>query len=106
MSHNSAQRPANLLKRDSNTGVFLWHTKICLISLSQNIWNKKLMMNIKRLHGWMDECSPCGLSITGENIYQCHMIKKGNDVTTPTEKCPMDFYQVVFTAQIWYQQPF
>ena len=30
----------------------------------------------------VDECSLCGLSITGNiNIYQCHVIK-GNDVTS------------------------
>ena len=31
---------------------------------------------------------------------------KGNDVTNPIEKHPMDFYQeVVFTAKIWQQYP-
>ena len=29
------------------------------------------------LSNYMDECSPCGLSITGDiKIYQCHMIKR------------------------------
>ena len=36
----------------------------------------------------VDECSPCGLSVTGDRkIYQCHVIT-GNDITTPNGKVP------------------
>ena len=40
----------------------------------------------------VNECSPCGLSMSHEVMMLLPIM----------EKCPMDFYQeVVFTAQIW-----
>ena len=47
----------------------------------------------------VDEHSPCGLSITGDNkIYQCHVIKVMT-LLPPIEKCPIFFYHgVAFAA--------
>ena len=62
---------------------------------------------------YVDERSPCGLAITGDqdkSLYKdlssvtCNYAASstGNGITTPTEKLPYrGLYRVAFTAQIW-----
>ena len=52
------------------------------LSFLQNLLNVIMRKYLKKefdndLTVGMDECSPCGLSVTGDiKIYQCHMIKR------------------------------
>ena len=59
--------------------------KICWVLLSQNIWSNEVHDDLSVC---VNECSPCGLSITGDiKICQC-LVSKGNDLTTPDGEVP------------------
>ena len=63
------------------------------LSFLQNLLNFIITKYLKQevnenLSVSMDECSPCGLSITGDiKIYQRHVINE-NDVFTPNREVP------------------
>ena len=74
------------------------------LSFLQNLLNFIITKYLKQevndnLSLCVDEHSPCGLSITGDNkIYQCHVIKVMT-LLPPIEKCPIFFYHgVAFAA--------
>ena len=92
MFQTQIQEPAS---RSITTRAFVFLAKFIITKYLKQEVNDDLSVCV-------DECSPCGLSITGDiKIYQCSD-QKVMMLLHPMEKCPMDFYQgVVFTAQIW-----
>ena len=62
--------------RSTTTGAFIYLSKLIIAKYLKQEVDDDLSICV-------DECSPCGLSMTGDiKIYQCH-ISKGNDVTIP-----------------------
>ena len=86
-------------KRSTTTRAVVFHAKFAEFYYHKTFgtWSWWRLLNVS-----VDERCPLCLSITRDKRFLNATWLKGTDVSTPTDKCLMDFNQgVVFTAQIW-----